>query len=387
MRRGAAKILLEGIPMQQIVLLIAVFSAFLQACAPVPAVARVTATRTPVPKSSPTPKQGLADISLAVGYGAENGSFQLYFTDPANPAASQRSAGPDEPLVAAIDAAHLSIDAALYSLSLRSVRQALVRAHRRGIDVRVVMESDNLDAYEPQALKDAGVPVLGDRREGLMHNKFLVIDRAEVWTGSMNTTKTGAYDDRNNLIRIRSADLATDYEAEFNEMFVDDRFGPDRAAVTPLPHLNVDQTPVDVYFSPEDHVEAALLDILASAQSSIEFLAYSFTSDPRSEAIRSRAEAGVRVRGVMDDGQVKTNTGTEYDRFRIAGLDVRLDGEPGLMHHKVMIIDRQTVVVGSYNFTASAEETNDENLLVIHSPEIAAQFLQEFRRVYAAVKP
>ena len=67
---------------------------------------------------------------------------------------------------------------------------ALVKAHRRGVDVRLVMESDNLDSHDPQALKDAGVPVLGDRREGLMHNKFIVIDRTEVWTGSMNIVST-----------------------------------------------------------------------------------------------------------------------------------------------------------------------------------------------------
>jgi phosphatidylserine/phosphatidylglycerophosphate/cardiolipin synthase-like enzyme len=90
---------------------------------------------------------------------------------------------------------------------------------------------------------------------------------------------------------------------------------------------------------------------------------------------------------VMDEAQVSTNVGTAYDRFRLAGLDVRLDGEPGLMHHKALIIDRRIVVVGSYNFTASAEKYNDENLLVIRDPEIAAQFLQEFRRVFAVATP
>ncbi len=220
-----------------------------------------------------------------------------------------------------------------------------------------------------------------------MHNKFIVIDRAEVWTGSMNMTGDGAYDDRNNLIRIRSNAVASDYETEFNEMFEDDKFGPDRGSATPLPNVNVKGTALNVYFSPDDRVQAALLDLLNNAVSSIDFLAYSFTSDPLSEAIRTRAEAGVRVRGVMDADQMRSNRGTEYDRFRVAGLDVRLDGDSGLMHHKVLIVDKQIVVLGSYNFTASAEKSNDENVLVIHSPEIAARFLQEFRRVYAAAKP
>ena len=329
----------------------------------------------------------LRGLPLAVGHAADGGWFQLYFTDPTDPAAAQISGGPDEPLVEALDGAQLSIDAALYSLSLDSVRRALIHAHRRGVEVRVVMESDNLDGFDPQALKDAGIPVLGDRREGLMHNKFVVIDRSEVWTGSMNLTDSGTYSDRNNLIRIRSAKLAEDYEAEFNEMFVDDHFGPAIGRPTPNPHVTVGGTALDVYFSPDDGVQAALLDLIGNARSNIDFMAYSFTSDPLSEAIRNRAQGGVRVRGVMDEDQMATNTGTEYDRFHVAGLDVRLDRQPGLMHHKVLIIDRQTVVMGSYNFTASAEKYNDENVLVIHSPEIAGQFLQEFKRIYALAGP
>ncbi len=89
----------------------------------------------------------------------------------------------------------------------------------------------------------------------------------------------------------------------------------------------------------------------------------------------------------MEAEQVASEAGSEYDLFRAAGLDVRLDGNQGLLHHKVMIIDGQIVVTGSYNFSASAENTNDENVIVIYSPDIAAQYLREFQRVYALAKP
>ena len=79
--------------------------------------------------------------------------------------------------------------------------------------------------------------------------------------------------------------------------------------------------------------------------------------------------------------------GGEYEHLLNAGLDVRLDGNPRNMHHKVIIIDGQIVVTGSYNFSASAEERNDENTLILHNPDIAAQFLAEFQRVYAAAEP
>ena len=151
--------------------------------------------------------------------------------------------------------------------------------------------------------------------------------------------------------------------------------------------MTLDSTPLNIYFSPADHIQTSLLPLINNAKTSICFLAYSFTSDPLGQAIRQRAAAGVKVSGVVEEDQVKSNVGTEYDAFRQAGLDVHMDGNPGLMHHKVFIIDNQIVVTGSYNFTASAEKSNEENLLVINNPEIAVEFMKEFQRVHAVSQP
>jgi len=175
--------------------------------------------------------------------------FSVYFTDPAGTAAKSLRGGPDAHLAAAINAAKLSVDIAAYELDLYSVRDALIDAHRRGVTVRFVTDSDNIEKHEVQDLKDAGIPVLGDRHEGLMHDKFVVIDRLEVWSGSMNYTINDAYKNNNNLIRIRSPHLAEDYTAEFEEMFINDQFGPDSPANTPYPSLSVEGTPIEVYFS------------------------------------------------------------------------------------------------------------------------------------------
>ena len=335
-----------------------------------------------VAQSSPT----LTDISLPAGYGVDGGWFQLYFTNPESPLASQRTGGIDGPLAAAIDSAKLSVDVAVYSLSLNSIRDALLNAHDRGVRVRMVMESDNLDRSDPQKLIEAGIPILGDRREGLMHNKFVVIDNSEVWTGSANFTDSGAYEDNNNLIRIRSVKLAENFTREFEEMFIDDKFGDNIVSETPNPRVTIDGTPVDTYFSPDDGVQAIFVDIVNTAQESIYFMAFSFTADPIGEAVRDRAEDGVTVAGVMDTEQVNSNIGTEFDAFNQAGLDVYRDNTDGQMHHKVMIVDESIVIFGSYNFTNSAEERNDETLLVIYNEEIAAQFIAEFQSVYAQVK-
>lgn len=324
----------------------------------------------------------ITPIELQAGYGVRGVWYELYFTNPASPLAPQATGGVDGPLVEAIDAARLSIDVAAYSLGLNSVRNALLRAHDRGAAVRIVMETGNMDRSDPQILLEAGVPIVGDHRDGLMHNKFIVIDKAEVWLGSMNFTDSGAYDDHNNLIRIFSAEMAENFTKEFEEMFIQNAFSDTIIAETPHPVVTIGETQIDVFFSPDDGVVHSLASLLTSAQHSIHFLAFSFTTNELGDIVRAKAQAGLTVAGVMDREQILSNQGTEFDPFRQAELDVLIDGIDGQMHHKVFIVDEKIVALGSYNFSRSAEERNDENLLIIHDADIATQFMQEFQRVW-----
>lgn len=310
----------------------------------------------------------------------------VYFTDPGGPNAKSLRGGPDADLAAAIEAARLSVDVAVYDLNLWSVRDAMIAAHRRGVAVRLVTDSDNIENEEIQDLKGADIPVLGDRRESLMHNKFAIIDGREIWSGSMNFTINDAYKNNNNLIRIRSAELAEDYTNEFEEMFIRDQFGQGSPANTPYPSLVVEGTPLEIYFSPDDGVAAHLVEHIQQARRSIHFLAYSFTSDAIAATILERAQSGVAVSGVLEASQAETNFGGEYRRLLDAGIDVRLDSNVYNMHHKVIIIDGQVVVTGSYNFSANAEERNDENLLIIDNQAFAKQFEQEFEEIFSQAK-
>jgi phosphatidylserine/phosphatidylglycerophosphate/cardiolipin synthase-like enzyme len=313
--------------------------------------------------------------------------YSVYFTDPTGPSAEYYEGGPDEALAAAIDQARLSVDVAVYDLNLATIRDALLHAAQRGVAVRVVLESDNMDDEAVQALKDADIPILGDRREGLMHNKFVVIDRLEVWGGSMNFTSNDAYRNNNNLIRLRSTKIAENYTTEFNEMFDEDLFGPDDRAQTPYPNVTISGTPVEIYFSPDDGVAQHLLDLVDSAQQNICFLAFSFTSDELADALLAAHKDGVQIAGVFEESQVNSNgTSGEYDTLRSAGLDVWIDANPRNMHNKVFVVDGQVVWTGSYNFSASAEKKNDENAMVIHNPEIAALYQAECEKLVALAK-
>lgn len=356
-------------------------------CSETPTADAPPGTETPLTQPAPddateTPDSWLTDITLPAGYGAHSSWVDIYFTDPESPLAPQETGGLDGPLAVSIDTARLTVDVAIYSLSLTSIRDALLRAHERGVQVRMVMESDNIDRAVPQRLIEAGIPILGDRRQGLMHDKFVVIDRSEVWLGSMNFTYSGTYEDNNQLLHIRSVKMAENYTKEFEEMYLDDMFGPDVVPETPNPEFSIEGTDIEVYFSPDDGVASRLLELLADAEDSIYFLAFSFTTDELGQIIRTKAENGLDIAGVMEDEQVRSNIGTEYDLFKQAGLKVFVDGNEGQMHHKTMIVDERIVITGSYNFSRSAETRNDENLIVIYNKPIADFYMQEFQRIY-----
>jgi len=304
----------------------------------------------------------------------------VYFTALSN---DDFRGGPDRQLAEAIDQARTQVDAALYDLNLWSIRNALIRAHQRGVQVRLVVESDSLDRPEIQEMIAAGIPLVDDQMDSLMHNKFVVIDASEVWTGSMNLTVNGAYRHLNNLVQFRSSRLAENYTVEFEEMFLEGYFGENSLMNTPHPDLTLNGIRIETYFAPDDHPQDRLIQLIQEAENSIEFLYYSFTVDEVAQVLIAQAERGVEVHGVVDTYQESSGVGGEYQRFKDAGLEVYLDRHPEKLHHKVMIIDDQIVLTGSYNLTRSADQANDENVLIIHDPEVAGIFLAEFEWIFS----
>jgi phosphatidylserine/phosphatidylglycerophosphate/cardiolipin synthase-like enzyme len=96
--------------------------------------------------------------------------------------------------------------------------------------------------------------------------------------------------------------------------------------------------------------------------------------------IRKHRE-GMDVRGVLERRGAKSPHG-EYMKMKIEGVPVKLDRNRHAMHHKVIIIDGSRVITGSYNLSRNAARNNDENILVIDNPRIAAAYLSEFNRLY-----
>ena len=312
--------------------------------------------------------------------GATTGSaWDVYFSQ-VNGVGSPYSL--EKRLVDRIGTATVQVDAALYDLDAVPVADAFIEAHKRGVKVRVVTETDNIDGSEIGRLQDAGIPVSNDKDPGsLMHHKFIVIDERYVWTGSYNTTYNGAYKNNNNVILIDSVPLAYNFTQEFRELFLAKQIRKPSGAFIAYPKVRLsEETEIITYFSPESDTISPLLKQINSAEKSIHFMAFSFTHDALGGAMRDKFAAGIEVRGVFEKRQIDQHS--EFEAMKSAGLFVVMDKNKGAMHHKVIVVDEETVITGSYNFSKNAEKRNNENLLIIKgNREIAAAYLAEFERI------
>jgi phosphatidylserine/phosphatidylglycerophosphate/cardiolipin synthase-like enzyme len=312
---------------------------------------------------------------------AGEGWYRVHFTTPRYPdRAGDRPPGIDRHLVDLVARAERSVDVAAYEINLDTVADALLQASERGVAVRLVTDTDNLEEEVAWRLKRSGVPVVSDERAAIMHHKFVVVDDRYVWTGSWNLTVNCTYRNNNNAIVIDSVALARSYAAEFGEMYGDGSFGPRSPTNVPPARVTVDGTLVESYFAPEDRIAERLVALVGQAQGSVRFMAFSFTDQQLAQTLIDRARAGVDVSGVVERRGAQTSY-AQYPPLREAGIDVLLDGNPYVMHHKVIIIDEAIVVTGSFNFSESADRRNDENVLIIYNPEVARHYLEEFARV------
>lgn len=330
------------------------------------------------------------EIDIPIGLGYQGDFWQLYFTSPLNTRdRSQYVNGVDIQLAAAINATRNTLDIAAFELNNLVITEAISNAHDRGVTVRIVtddehgLEDDDSTLIE---LELAGIPIVDDSRTALMHNKFMIMDGITVWLGSMNYTMNGVYRNNNNAISLRSRRAVETYQAEFNEMFERGEFGP-RSDPSNVGNFVQDGVPIQIQFASENEVIDVLLDEITNAQSTIRFMTFSFTRDDLGLALLSRASAGVDIQGVFETTGSQTQF-SEMPRLHCAGLDVRRDGNNGILHHKVFIIDEATVITGSFNFSNNAVDSNDENVLIIRDADLAALYLEEFLRVQSiATRP
>ena len=276
-------------------------------------------------------------------------------------------------------------------------------------------------------LQEARIPLLddtadGSRGSGLMHHKFLIVDQSIVITGSANFTSSGIHGDAdaamtrgnvNHLLRIESRELARIFGREFAQLWgdgpggaQDSRFGRGKPPQD-VQRASVGGASIEVLFTPHarKHPRHGLIWIseqLRRARKRVDMALFVFSAQALADVLQAQAKQGTSIRLLADRGFASRFYSEVLDLLGVAlpDRDCKLErdnnpfatplrgvGSPRLargdkLHHKFAVIDNKTVITGSFNWSPSAAHTNDETLLVIHSPQLAKHFTREMDRLW-----
>jgi len=337
-----------------------------------------------------------------------SGDIHVYFNGPVDHSVATEelalSLGTDmnDTVAAWIMSAQHTLDVAAYNLNDQTVEDAVNAAVANGVQVRWIYEGQNAN-IGLSSLDDAVVTHPRTDGEGSgMHNKFIIGDAdyaelAFVLTGSTNLTTGQLVSDLNNVIVLEDQSLARAYELEFEEMWgsegmtpdaANSKFGADKTWNTPVNFL-VGGSEVELYFSPTDGTNAAILAEVEAANADLEFALLTLTRDDLGEAIVELNQSFfVSPVGVIE--QVNT-TGSEFDNLISNGVQVYAHELSGDCHHKYAIVDHSEpgtdplVITGSHNWSSTAESVNDENTVIVHNARVANLYHQEFRGIVNAI--
>lgn len=306
----------------------------------------------------------------------------------------------DDTLINYINRTRYTLDIAIYNFSttnMDDITGAINNAYNRGVMVRVVYEGsagntglDNLNSSIGKIARPS--------TSGIMHNKFVIIDAyssnpndAVVWTGSTNWTTNQLNTDANNVIIIQDQSLAKSYQLEFEEMFgstgnqpnsANAKFGSAKTDNTPHEFI-IGGNRVEMYFSPSDSVNSKILNTINNADNELYVETNLITKSDIGYKIQDKSNSGVITKVIVSNSGVCSATVVSTLTTAL-GNNFREYIEGGILHHKLMIADPNfissdpLVLTGSHNWSASADEQNDENSLVVHNATIANIYYQEF---------
>jgi mitochondrial cardiolipin hydrolase len=142
----------------------------------------------------------------------------------------------------------------------------------------------------------------------------------------------------------------------------------------------------EAFFSPGDDCPRAIGRLLAGAGRTADICVFTITDDRLSDAILDAHRRAVAIRIITDDAKAE-DLGSDVGRFERSGIPTRVDRSPFHMHHKFAILDGETLLTGSYNWTRGAARDNEENLIVTANPRFLAPFQGTFDRLWAKLAP
>ena len=342
------------------------------------------------------------------------GDIKVFFNHPVDTNYSQiqnavnLSNTLDNKLIEYINACVSTLDIAVYSSaspsSTSGIAGAINAAYNRGVNVRVIYDGS---ASNIISLLNSSIPTLPSPTSTdytIMHNKFVIFDANNsnanlplVWTGSTNWTVNQIDGpDKNNAIVIQDQSLALAYLSEFNEMWGSNTLVPN-TTLSKFGQYKTDNTPhnfiiggkqVESYFSPSDGVNSKIIASINSANSDIDIATMLITRFDIKTALLNKYNSGLSNINLVVDSQNPINNQIGTIQSGLLTNHAVVYSGTDIMHHKFMVVDNfnsssdPQVVLGSHNWSTSADTKNDENTLIIHDANITNQYFQGFAYLY-----
>lgn len=346
---------------------------------------------------------------------ASTGNISVYFNHVVDTSFSQTqnavnlSNSLDDMLITYINNCVATLDIAIYNSyspsATTGIASAINAAYARGVQVRVIYDGSTSSVMIP--LLNSAIPKLASPTSSsyaIMHNKFVVFDANNsnpnlpyVWTGSTNWTAVQIDGpDRNSVITLQDQTLALAYTIEFEEMWggstatpntTTSKFGPYKTNNTPHNFVVGGKT-VESFFSPSDGTTSKIITAINSANTDIEIAVMNFTRSDISTALLNKYTSGFTNINILLDSSNPTGNQIATLQAGLLPNHALADSAPGIMHHKFMVVDNfnsasdPLVLVGSHNWSTSAETKNDENTLIVHDANITNQYYQAFASMY-----
>lgn len=350
----------------------------------------------------------------------------------------------EQVIITAINQATDTVDVAVQELNLPRVAQALVDSAQRGVQVRLILENQYSEVKDAQiafsSLENA-LQILdqgkiariddtadGSRGSGLMHHKFIVIDQQRVIASSANFTLSGIHGDMdapssrgnaNAIVKIEDSAIARAFTTEFEHMWgdgpkgaPDSKFGLGKPYRRPQSFSPVSSTaarrttlqfsPVSTTQSWHDSVNGLIAKTLSQSSRSVNMALFVFSEQKIVDQLARKSNAGTAIRALIDPGfayrsysealdmmgvaipgqncQIEDNNQLWQQPITSVGFPLLPDGDK--LHHKFAVVDSNTVIFGSQNWSHAANTKNDETLLVIENATVAKHFEREFDRLY-----
>ena len=341
---------------------------------------------------------------------AKDSNIELYFLSPLKQKFPQNECKTSacKALLYNIDNAKESIDFAIYGIAEQDrIFNALVNAQKRGVKIRWVTDltenKENIyfDTYKlMQLIPSFKTDYIFHEKEynnsadtkykfpqtAIMHNKFFIFDNNIVFTGSTNISSSCLTGFNSNVaIVIHSRDIANIYKQEFEQMY-SGKFHTDKTATLNNKNIELEHIDTSIYFSPEDKtISNNIIPLIKKAKNYIYIPAFYITHPLLVDELISAKQSGVDVKIIVDETSVKGEY-VDINKFQENNIQVKVENWAGKMHMKSIIIDDNTLVIGSMNFTKQGENRNDENVIIIkNSTTLTKKYKEHFLKLWNSI--